>query len=54
MEIRKQNTSIPVIALSANAMQGDVERSFKHGCNDHVSKPVKQDTLLATLHKFLG
>jgi len=53
-EIRKHNTSIPVIALSANAMKTDVERSFKHGCNDHISKPVNQDTLLATLAKFLG
>jgi PAS domain S-box-containing protein len=52
-EIRKYNTSIPIIALSANALQGDVERSMKQGCNDHISKPVNQSTLLSTMSRFL-
>ena len=53
-EIRKFNQSIPIIALSANALQGDVETSIRQGCNDHLSKPVNLDTLLATLSKFLS
>ena len=53
-EIRKFNKSIPIVALSANALQGDVERSLKHGCNDHISKPVNLDTLLGILSRFLS
>jgi PAS domain S-box-containing protein len=45
---------IPIIAQTAYAMSGDVQKSFDVGCNDYISKPVYKDTLLAKMHQLLG
>lgn len=47
-----RNASTPVIALTANAMEGDQERCYESGMNDYLSKPVKQSDLLAILEKW--
>jgi len=44
--------SIPVIAVTANAMAGDNERCFQAGMNDHLPKPIRQDELEAILSKW--
>jgi CheY-like chemotaxis protein len=36
----------PIIALTASALQEDVERSLAAGCNAHVSKPVRKRVVL--------
>ena len=38
--------SVPVIALTAHAMSGDRERFLGEGFDEHVSKPILDDTLL--------
>lgn len=53
IEIRKIDTSIPIIALSANAMVKDIERSIQVGCNDHISKPISVENLFSTISKYL-
>jgi two-component system cell cycle response regulator DivK len=44
---------IPVIALTANAMVGDKERSLDAGCDAYMPKPVGRHDLLAMLEQFL-
>lgn len=47
------NHDIPIIAMTANAMQGDREVCLHAGMNDYVSKPVSPQTLAETLKKWL-
>lgn len=51
-EIRKFNTGIPIIALTAYAFQSDREKSMEAGCNDYLSKPVKKDELLMAIERL--
>ena len=52
--IRKTNKSVPIIGLSAHAMQGDAEKALAAGCSDYITKPVDEDLLLQKLRIFLG
>lgn len=45
--------SIPIIALTANAFQSDVEQSLAAGMNAHLSKPTDVDMLYETLMKLI-
>ncbi len=44
---------IPIIALTANAYQQNVDASLEAGCDAHLTKPITKDQLLETLAKFL-
>ncbi|MCR4823242.1 MAG: response regulator [Treponema sp.] len=50
---RPDAKSIPVIALTANAFEEDVQKSLQAGLNAHLSKPVQPDTLFATLEEMI-
>jgi len=45
---------IPILALSANAFQEDVEDSRRAGMNDHLTKPIEPDLLLNCLQRQIG
>jgi len=51
-ENRVNAEETPVIALTAFALKGDAEKCLDAGCNTHVAKPVKMDTLLMILNEF--
>ncbi|MEZ9139677.1 MULTISPECIES: PAS domain S-box protein [unclassified Shewanella] len=46
--------TLPVIAMTANAMAGDKEKCLSVGMNDHVAKPIEVALLYQTLLKYLG
>ncbi len=51
---RADAKSIPIIALTANAFDEDVQRSMQAGLNAHLSKPVVPDALFETLESLIA
>ena len=45
---------LPVIAMTANAMEGDRQKCLDAGMDDHLAKPVQKEALRAMLAKWLG
>lgn len=50
---RKSGKKVPIIALTAHAMQGDRERCIEAGMNDHVPKPVSTTALRVAVARWL-
>ena len=50
---RKDAKDIPIIALTANAFDEDVQRSMQAGLNAHLSKPVQPEVLFETLESLI-
>ena len=53
-KIRSENNVIPIIAQTAYALSGDQEKTIEAGCNDYISKPINQETLLNLMSKYLA
>jgi len=51
--IRENNSSIPIVALTANAMKEDVLKTQQAGMTGHLNKPIEVEKLYATLAKHL-
>ena len=50
---RDDAKTIPIIALTANAFDEDVQRSMQAGLNAHLSKPVEPEILFETLENLI-
>lgn len=46
--------SIPIIAVTAHAMEGEAERALAAGCDDYDTKPVDMTRLFEKITKYLG
>ena len=51
---RPDAQTIPIVALTANAFDEDVQRSLQAGMNAHLSKPVDPEHLYQTLEELIG
>ncbi|NLZ69516.1 MAG: response regulator [Spirochaetales bacterium] len=51
---REDAKSIPIVAMTANAFDDDVEESKEVGMNAHLAKPVESDVLYSTLIRLIG
>ena len=49
---RSQHSPVHIVAITANAMQGDAEKCFGVGMNDYLSKPVRPSELQAVLERW--
>jgi CheY-like chemotaxis protein len=54
-EIRssEKHAAVPIIAVTANAMNGDKEKCLVAGANEYIAKPIDVDKLLAIIEKWL-
>ncbi len=51
-EIRKTNKTVPIIAMTANAMKGDRESCIEAGMNDYLSKPIKKEDVISKIEEW--
>lgn len=51
-EEKEHHAHIPIIALTAHALSDDRDKSIKAGCDDHITKPFKKDTLLGVIDRY--
>jgi two-component system cell cycle response regulator DivK len=45
---------IPIIAITANVMKGDRERTLDAGCDGYIEKPIDVDRFIDQVEKFFG
>jgi two-component system cell cycle response regulator DivK len=46
-------SAVPIIALTANALKGDRERTLEAGCNGYIQKPIDIDTITSQIERFM-
>jgi two-component system cell cycle response regulator DivK len=44
---------IPILALTANVMRGDKEKTLEAGCDGYIQKPLDIDQLISEVERFL-
>jgi len=49
---RTDAQTVPIVAMTANAFFDDIEMSKKAGMNEHLSKPLKMESLVETIYKL--
>ena len=50
---RPDASTVPIIAMTANAFDEDVQRSLQVGMNAHLSKPIEPEKLIQTLEELI-
>ncbi len=52
--IRKADSNIPIIALTANALLEDKQKTHNAGMNEHINKPIKIEQLYGVFLKYIS
>jgi two-component system, cell cycle response regulator DivK len=50
---RPELANVPIIALTANVMKGDREKTYEAGCDGYLQKPINVDQLGEQIRSFL-
>jgi two-component system, cell cycle response regulator DivK len=45
---------IPIVAITANVMKGDRERTLSAGCDGYIEKPIDVDKFIEQVERFIG
>ncbi len=45
---------VPIVAITANVMKGDRERTLSAGCDGYIEKPIDVDRFIEQIERFLG
>jgi two-component system cell cycle response regulator DivK len=53
MKMMPKLMSVPIVALTANVMKGDRERTLAAGCDGYIQKPIDVDDLPQQIGRFL-
>ena len=51
--IRLEEPTVPIVALTANAMRENVEKTRQSGMNDHLNKPIEVEKFYTVIHRYL-
>jgi PAS domain S-box-containing protein len=51
--LKKNDYRVPIVALTANAMQEDKDKCFKAGCVEFVTKPISRESLFSVASRYL-
>jgi PAS domain S-box-containing protein len=51
--LRNNGITTPIVAVTAYAMKGDMEKCISAGCNDYLAKPINRKALLEVIRKYL-
>lgn len=54
LQSRETTRNIPVIAVSANAMQGDIQRALEQGFRGYITKPIDLKILYHKIDEVMG
>jgi two-component system, cell cycle response regulator DivK len=46
-------SKVPIVAITANVMKGDREKTMRAGCDGYIEKPIDVDSFLDTIDRFL-
>ena len=53
-QIRRLGSTVPVIAMTANALKGDKEACLSAGMSDYLTKPIRQEVLLGLVQQWIA
>jgi two-component system, cell cycle response regulator DivK len=54
LKARPDLTDVPIVAITANVMKGDRERTVQAGCDGYIEKPIDIDRFLDQISRFIG